>query len=172
MKAKAKRSVKVELPEISPELLARLRKKGIATFEQLSDKEQTDVWEWSREVIRSYRNTLETDQRNVRDLAELPFTKDDIKLAIKIALPLYVSKDLQRMIRALKNAYKELGAFQDLDRLTAEKKTLRDNLVGFLLRNGKTSSDGADKNMDLIVSEKKALTEEINSFVADLDSLA
>lgn len=171
MQTADKKILKIELPTIPPELMVELRKKGIATFEALNEEEQTSVWEWSRTVIKTYRSTLKSDQSNVRDLAELPYSKDDIKLAIKIALPLYISKDLQRMIRVLKNAYKELGTFQNLERLKAEKKSLRKNLPVFLSPKSKTSDDTSDTNMDIVVSEKKALTEEINSFVTDLEAM-
>jgi hypothetical protein len=171
MKTAAQKTVKKELPAVAPELMVKLRKKGIATLEGLSEKEQTGVWEWSRTVIKTYRSTLETDRRNVRDLAELPVSKDDIKLAIKISLPLYVSKNLQRMVQVLKNAYKELGTFQDMGRLKTEKKTLRDRLPDFLSRGDKISNPGSGTDIDLVVSEKKALAEEINNFVADLEAL-
>ena len=87
MKAAGKRTVQIELPGVPMELLARLKEKGVATLDRLSEEELTGVWEWSRSVIRAYRSILEADPRNVRDISELPFEKDDIKLAIKIALP-------------------------------------------------------------------------------------
>lgn len=172
MKAAAKKIVRIELPAIPPEIISKLKEKGIATLERLSEKKQTAVWNWSRTVVRAYRKILEADPRNVRDISELPFKKDDIKLAIKIALPLYVSKDLQRMVRALKNAYKELGAFQDLEALDAVSLAQDDDQPDLSLKNSSLSIDSVDQNMELIVSEKKALIDEINGFVADLEAIA
>jgi hypothetical protein len=160
-----------ELPYISPKLLSKLRKREIAAFQELSEEEQTRVWAWSRGIIREYRSTLESNHKNVRDVKELPASKDDIKLAIKIALPIYVSKELQRMIKVLKNAYKELGAFQPLE--TSKDTDLSGLPSGLKPRNGgKLRAGEPAAETASIVSEKKALTEEIKNFVTDLESLA
>jgi hypothetical protein len=169
MEAVAKKILKIELPAIPPELLETLNDEGIAALEHLSENEQTAIWEWSRAVVRAYRSILETDQRNVRDISELPFGKEHIKLAIKIALPLYISKNLQRMIRVLKNAYKELGTFQDLCALGSDEMPLKDQLNAGAPQENSISTNNNLK-MDVIVTEKKALTEEINNFVADFEA--
>jgi hypothetical protein len=164
-----KRSGEFELPVISPKFAAKLRKREIAAFQKLSEKEQARVWEWSRKIIREYRSTLESNPNNLRDVKDLPAPKDDIKLAIKIALPVYVSKDLQLMIKVLKNAYKELGAFQPLDRMKNPNTSGRPSELKS--KNDDRRSDvTSDADTALIVSEKKALIEEINNFVTDLES--
>jgi len=160
-------------PAISPNLLARLKKKKIALFQQLTEDEQRTIWEWSREVIRQYRITLESNPSNVRNVRELPFSKDDIKLAIKIALPLYVSKDLQRMIKVLKTAYRELGAFQVIDPSETEKAISTNSSSKRSSSAGKKRSIfKSDAYIESIISEKKALLDEINIFVNDLEALA
>jgi hypothetical protein len=166
-----KRVEKAELPDISPKLVAKLRKREIAVFQQLSEEEQARVWEWSRTIIREYRSALESNPNNIRNVEDLPAPKDDIKLAIKIALPIYVSKDLQRMIKVLKNAYKELGAFQPLDRMKDSNTSGRRSGLKSK-NNGRGADVTSDADTALIVSEKKALTEEINNFVTDLESSA
>lgn len=171
MKDQNGRRPAAQLPYISPRLFSKLRKREIAAFQDLSEEEQTRVWTWSREIIREYRSTLESNRKNIRDVKELPASKDDIKLAIKIALPVYVSKELQRMIKVLKNAYKELGAFQPLE--TAQDADLSQTPSGLESRNdGQVRGDKAGADTASVVSEKKALTEEINNFVTDLESLA
>jgi hypothetical protein len=86
---------------ISSRLKADLKNKGILAFKQLTDDEQKRV--------------LETDRRNIRNVESLPFPKEDIKLALKISLPLYISKGMHSMVRKLKNLYQETGTFQNID---------------------------------------------------------
>jgi hypothetical protein len=171
-KGRRSRVEKSELPDISPKLVAKMRKQEIAVFQQLSEEEQVRVWEWSRTIIQEYRSTLESNPNNIRDVEDLPAPKDDIKLAIKIALPIYVSKDLQRMIKVLKNAYKELGAFQPLDAMKKDSSISKYPSGLKTKNNGRKFGAPSDADTELIVSEKKALTEEIRSFVSDLESLA
>ncbi|MEJ2286417.1 MAG: hypothetical protein P8X85_22800, partial [Desulfobacterales bacterium] len=100
---------------ISSRLKAELKDKGILAFKQLTDDEQKRVWQWCNEVVRLYRGVLETDRRNIRNVESLPFPKEDIKLALKISLPLYISKGMHSMVRKLKNLYQETGTFQNID---------------------------------------------------------
>lgn len=157
---------------ISSKLMADLKNKGILAFKKMTDEEQKRVWEWAKEVIQQYRNVLESDPSNIRNIEDLPFPKEDIKLAIKLSIPLYLSKDMQNMVKKLKTAYKEIGGFQLMD------PDDRKELLHKADSKGKTSSQTdntfyplSDKYTELTVSEKKALLQEINDFVADLEAL-
>jgi hypothetical protein len=154
--------------------MADLKNKGIAVFKQLTDKEQKLVWKWSQKVIREYRNILEADPSNIRSIEDLPFAKDDIKLAIKLSLPLYISKDMQSMIRMLKTAYKEIGAFQSVDPEVVERRASVPASKGEAASegNGQNDPEVDDSLMELVVSEKKALLQEINDFIIQLETLA
>jgi hypothetical protein len=156
---------------ISSKLLANLKNKGILAFKQMTDEEQRLVWKWSKEVIRQYLSKLETDPANIRNVESLPFPKEDIKLAIKLSLPLYLSKNMHKMVKKLKTAYKEIGAFQGIDE--ADKKqwlSQSDSKDRTSLQNRITNYPLSDKYTEISVSEKKALLQEINDFVNDLEA--
>lgn len=157
---------------ISSKLLASLKNKGIMAFKQMTDDEQKLVWKWTREVIRRYQSILEADPGNIRNVESLPFPKEDIKLAIKLSLPLYVSKDMQAMVKKLKTAYKEIGTFQHIDEADKEKLLSQSDLKrGTSSPKKKTGYPLSDKYTEISVSEKKALLQEINDFVNDLEAI-
>lgn len=157
---------------ISSKLMSELKNKGILAFKQMSDDEQKKVWSWCKEVIHQYRSLLEAHPGNIRNIEDLPFPKEDIKLAIKLSLPLYISKDMQSMVKMLKTAYREMGTFQVID--DSDKNELLSSA------NPKRSASHQDnktaypiyaKYTKISVSEQKALLQEISDFVNDLESI-
>ena len=157
---------------ISSKLLANLKNMGILAFKQMTEDEQKKVWNWSKEVIQQYRSVLEADPGNIRNIEDLPFPKEDIKMAIKLSLPLYISKDMQNVIKMLKTAYKDIGTFQFID--DGDKKVLQsrsDPKRRASSQNNGSTYPLSDKYTELIVSEQKALLQEVNDFVTDLDSI-
>jgi hypothetical protein len=157
---------------ISSKLMADLKNRGIEAFKQMTDDEQKSVWDWSKEVIRQYRSVLEAYPANIRDIEDLPFPKDDIKLAIKLSLPLYLSKNMQSMVKMLKTAYREIGTFQLLDDVLNKELLARADLKRRASsQSNKTIYPLSDKYTQLAVSEQKALMQEINDFVTDLESI-
>ena len=158
---------------ISSRLKADLKNKGISAFKQLSDDEQKRVWQWCNEVVRQYRGVLETDPRNIRNVESLPFPKEDIRLALKMLLPLYISKGMHSMVRKLKNAYQETGTFQTIDlqdqAVLSTETTRKEKQVS---KKQYSDVDRAnDKYMERIISEKKGLLQDINNFVNELEAL-
>ncbi len=101
--------------------MRNLKAKGLYAFKDMNEEEQRCVWDWSKEVIRHYRRTLERNPANIRPVDELPFPKDEIKLAIQLSLPIYVQKNIQSMVKTLKTSYKELGVFQSIEPEDKEK---------------------------------------------------
>jgi hypothetical protein len=157
---------------ISSKLMADLKNKGILAFRQMTDDEQKKVWNWSKEVIQQYRTVHEADPSNIRNIDDLPFPKEDIKLAIKLSLPLYLSKDMQRVVKILKTAYKDIGTFQFID--DADKKELRSRVHPkrrASAKNGANPHPLYDKYAEVIISEQKALFQEINDFITDLEAI-
>ena len=157
---------------ISSQLMADLKNKGILAFKQMTDDEQKKVWNWSKEVVQQYRTVHEADPSNIRNIDDLPFPKEDIKLAIKLSLPLYISKDMQSVIKMLKTAYKDIGTFQFIN--DGDKKVLQsrsDPKRRASSQNNGSTYPLSDKYTELIVSEQKALLQEVNDFVTELDSI-
>jgi len=155
----------------SSKLLADLKNKGIMAFKKMADEEQKKVWEWSKKVIGQYKSVLKAHPSNIREVEDLPFPKEDIKLAIQLSLPLYISKDMQNMVKKLKIAYKEIGTFQFIE--DADKKELLS--MADLKRRASSQNNKAiyplsDKYTNMAVSEQKALLQEITNFVTDLKS--
>lgn len=161
---------------VSSKLLVDLKNKGIMAFKKMTDEELKRVWEWSKEVIQQYRSLLETCPSNIRNVEDMPFPKEDIKLAIKLSLPLYISKDMQSMVKKLKTAYREIGTFQFIEDADKKKLLSRANLRRRASsKNNKTiyplSDKYSDKYREIAVSEQKALLKEINDFVNNLQSI-
>ena len=159
---------------ISSKLMADLKNRGIEAFKQMTDDEQKSIWDWSKEVIRQYRSILEAKPSNIRNIEDLPFPKEDIKLAIQLSLPLYISKDMQSVIKMLKNVYKDIGTFQFIEDVDKKELLARADLkrrASSQNQNNKTIYPLSDKYTEMAVSEQKALLEEINNFVADLESI-
>ena len=77
---------------------------------------------------------------------DLPFPKEEIRLAIKVLLPAYLDKASVDVLDELKEKYVGLGAFQKM-------------------------GQPEDALMELIISEQKILLEEINAFINDLSTL-
>ena len=157
---------------ISSQLMADLKNKGILAFKQMTDDEQKKVWNWSKEVVQQYRTVHEADPSNIRNIDDLPFPKEDIKLAIKLSLPLYLSKDMQSVVKMLKTAYKDIGTFQFID--DADKKELLSRVDP--KRRASAQNNGNpyplyDKYAEVIISEQKALLQEINDFITDMESI-
>jgi hypothetical protein len=147
-------------------LLRPLKSKGLYALKDMSEKEQQRVWDWSKEVIRQYRRTLERNPANIRSVDELPIPKEDIMLAIQLSLPLYAQKNIHSMVKTLKTNYKELGVFQNIE--PEDKEKLRKTSI----RRDKPSVkpyrevlEVHEKYMEMAISEKKSLMDEINNFV-------
>ncbi|MGD1967525.1 MAG: hypothetical protein PVH97_04640 [Desulfobacterales bacterium] len=157
---------------ISSKLMADLKNRGIMAFKQMSDDEQKRVWNWSKEVIKQYRSVLEAHPSNIRNIENLPFPKEDVQLAIKLSLPFYLSKDTQSVVKRLKTAYREIGTFQHIEDVDKRELLSRENLKRKASsRYNKTIYPLSDKYTALAVSEQKALLQDINDFVADLESI-
>ncbi len=157
---------------ISSKLMADLKNKGIMAFKKMTDEEQKMVWKWSKEVTRQYRSVLEAHPSNIRNIEDLPFPKDDIRLAIKLSLPLYLSKDMQSVVKLLKNAYREIGTFQSIEDVDKKKLLSREKLKRKASsQDNKTTYSLPDKYIALAVSEQKVLLQDINDFIADLESI-
>ena len=150
-------------------LLQILQARGLYAFKDMSDSEQRRVWFWSKNVIRHYRFVLERNPANIRAAEDMPFSKEEVKLAIKLALPFYAQKNVHGMVKNLKSIYKELGCFQDIE--ATDKAKLRKSYV----RRDKASTAPYhellkihEKYIQTVISEKKSLLAEITAYADKL----
>jgi hypothetical protein len=150
-------------------LLKYFKSKGTSALKDFSKSELKAVINWSKEVIRQYTNLIDNDLSNVKDMADLPYPKERIKLAIKMMLPIFIPNGPQSMIKKLKSAYQELGSFQQIDtddygrimspessKNAKSSKKIHDNLNTY------------NKYLEITISERKILSQEIENYVNDL----
>ncbi len=143
-------------------LLNELRKTGITAILTMNKKEQITLSNWAHDLVNQYDAVLKNNPMKLKDIAELPCSKMDAKLAIKLLLLASVEKEL-------KDKFVRLGTFQSVDQEDISKLTKHLSYIQKQPMDADTSSfPELDKYMDLIISEQKALLEEINSFIEDI----
>jgi hypothetical protein len=151
-------------------LLNKLRKTGTTAILTMNKKAQITMSNWAYNLVDQYDATLKNNPVKLKDTAELPCSKMDVKLAIKLLMLASVEKRLDdNAIVNLKDKFVSLGSFQSIDQEDIVK------LINHISDIRKKSMDvdtpsfpELNKYMDLIISEQKALLDEINSFIEDI----
>ncbi len=154
------------------DFLKKLRKRGVSALIDLSKDEQAIVINWAQDVINQYGSILKKYPMKIKNIVELPFPKQDIKIAIKILLPAYIAKGSDDIVNLLKDRYVSLSAFQEMSRKDKETVIKESNEIDQKLE----STDSArfpiyHKYMELIISKQKVLLEDINAYINDLQAL-
>ena len=151
-------------------LLNKLRKTGITAILTMNKKEQITVSNWAHDLVNRYDAILKNNPMKLKDIAELPCSKMDAKLAIKLLLLVSVEKGLKdNAVVKLKDTFVRLGTFQSIDPEDISKLTKHLSYIKKQPTDADTSSFPELNNyMDLILSEQKALLEEINNFIGDI----
>lgn len=151
-------------------LLNKLRKTEITAILTMNKKAQITVLNWAHNLVNQYDATLKNNPVKLKDTAELPCSKMDVKLAIKLLMLASVEKILDdNTVVNLKDKFVSLGSFQSIDQEDIVK------LINYISDIQKKSMDAdtpsfseLNKYMNLIISEQKALLDEINSFIEDI----
>lgn len=154
-------------------ILNKLRKAGITAILTMNKKSQMTISNWAHDFVNQYDNILKNNPMKLKNITELPCSKMDAKLAIKLLLLASVEKGLEDdTVVNLRNKFVSLGSFQSV-----EKKDIK-KLLKYISSDQKKSMDTdslsfpeLNKFMDLIISEQKALLEEINSFIVDIQKI-
>ena len=151
-------------------LLNELRKTGITAILAMNKKEQITLSSWAHDLVNQYDAVLKNNPMKLKDIAELPCSKMDAKLAIKLLLLASVEKGLKdNTVVKLKDTFVRLGTFQSVNQEDISKLTKHLSYIQKQPMDADTSSfPELDKYMNLIISEQKALLEEINSFIEDI----
>lgn len=150
-------------------LLNKLRKAGIIAIFTMNKNSQMKMSTWAHDIVNQYSVTLKNSPMKLKNITELPCSKMDIKLAIKLLLLVSVEKGLNgNTVVKLKDKFVSLGSFQSIDQKDIVKliKYISDIQTKSIDANT-LSFPELDKYMDLIISEQKALIEEINSFIEE-----
>jgi len=151
-------------------LLNKLRKMGIMAVLNMNKKSQLTMSNWAHNIVNQYTAVLKNNPMKLKNITELPCSKMDAKLAIKFLMLGSVEKGLDdKTVSNLRDKFISLGSFQSIDQKDIVKlmkymsdikeKSMEDNIF---------SLPGLNKYMDLIISEQKALLEEISSFIQDI----
>ena len=151
-------------------LLNKLRKTGIIAILNMNKKSQMIMSNWAHDIVNQYNAVLKKNPMKLKNITELPCSKMDAKLAIKLLMLGSVEKGLDNNSASnLRDKFISLGSFQSIDQKDIVKlmKYIRDIKEKSMDANT-FSLPGFNKYMDLIISEQKALLEEINSFIEDI----
>ncbi|MGD9078536.1 MAG: hypothetical protein PVG96_04310 [Desulfobacterales bacterium] len=154
------------------DLLKKLREKGLSVISAINKNDMKKIANWANEVFNDYTTALADFPMKIKSIEELPCSKQDIKLAIKILLPTYLSKGSDDMVDLLKDRYVRLSAFQEISK--EDKKTLIRESHEIEKENGTTDRllfPNYYKYIDLMVAEQNALIEDITSYIEDLPYL-
>jgi hypothetical protein len=145
--------------------IEHLEKNGISdTIDRMSKAETLELWEWAVKVNDRYAELLSGTHRDVRDVNQLPFSKDKIKLALKLLLLTQAAVGKKEMVQILMDRYVNLAIFQAIPEealqqmaMDAENHTDKSNRF--------TTHDAHNALVETVVAEKKQLLVEIeNSF--------
>lgn len=151
-------------------LLKKLRKMGIIAILNMNKKSQMTMSNWAHDIVNQYNAVLKNNPMKLKNITELPCSKMDAKLAIKFLMLGSVEKGIDDNTASnLRDKFISLGSFQSIDQKDIVKLTkyihdIKEKSMG----NNTFSLPGFNKYMDLIISEQKALVEEINSFIEDI----
>ena len=152
------------------ELINKLRKTGITAILNMDKKAQLTLSNWANDLVNQYSAILKNNPVKLKDIADLSCSKMDVKLAIKILLLVSVEKVQEdNTVIKLRDKFVSLGSFRSID----EEDTIK--LMKYTRDIQNKSMDAEtlpfpelNKYMDLILSEQKALFEEINGFIEDI----
>ena len=145
------------------------RDKGILALADMSEDEQTNFANWAKDVVDRYGSILQEYSAKIKNIADLPCPKEDLKIVIKALLPAYLAKGSDDIVNLLKDRYIRLSAFQEISQKDKENIIKESNEID--QKSGSTDNSlfsKYQKYMQLIISEQKILLEDINTFIDDV----
>jgi len=165
-------------PSVLEDLLKQFRKDGIHALADLDKDDQAQIVNWAQDVVNQFGSILKENPMKIKNLVDLPFPKEDLKIAIKVLLPAYIAKGSDDIVTLLKDRYVRLSAFQDIsheDKDTIIKHEDKDTIIKKADKiDQKSKSTEPEifstyhKYMEISISEQKILHDEVNTFVKDL----
>jgi hypothetical protein len=149
--------------------LKGFKQKGLVILSDMSKEEQAVFVNWAQNVVDRYGSLLLENPSKIKNVADLPCPKEDLKVAIKVLLPAYLAKGSDDVVELLKDRYVRVGAFQEISQEDKDAIIKESDDID-------QKSDSVDtslfstyqKYMQVIISEQNILLEDINTFVDDL----
>jgi hypothetical protein len=153
-------------------LLNEIKDKGIFALAQMNEENKIMIIKWAQNITDRYIVVLEKHPEKIKNIVDLPTSKDEIKIALKILLTAYVIKKSDKKVDILKDYYISIGSFQSIDLKDKEKIIEEANSMKQKLENASASFfSNYHKYMGVIISEQDALLKDLNNFINDLVTL-
>ena len=153
-------------------LLDEIKYKGIFEIAQMNEKNQVTITKWARDIYDRYESVLENQPTKIKNIVELPASKQEVKIAIKILLTANVLKKSDEMVDRLKDRYISIGAFQDIDLEDGEKIFYEVNNMEQELESDYASVfPEYHKHVEVVILEQNALIDDVNNFINDLNEI-
>jgi len=156
-------------PAVISNYIKEFRQKGLSILSGMSKDEQTILVNWAQDIVDRYGSSLQENPAKIKNVADLPCPKADLKIAIKVLLPAYLAKESDDIVDLLKDRYARLSAFQEISR--EDKETIFKICDETGQKSESTDSSfysAYQKYMQLIVSEDKILLDDIEAYIYDL----
>jgi hypothetical protein len=165
-------SNKKNIPSKIENLFNEIKEKEISALAHMNEENKVLISKWAQQITDRYIAVLEKHPEKIKNIDDLPASKDEIKIAIKILLTAYVIKKSDKKVDILKDYYISIGSFQIIDLKDKEKIIEEANSTEQKLENSSTSFfSNYHKYMEVIISEQEALLKDLNDFINDLMTL-
>lgn len=149
-------------------LLGEINKKGFFTLTRMSPANQGLIAKWATHIYDRYRSILEMNPAKIKNILDLPVSKQDVKLAIKILLTTYFAKGADDIVNRLQNHFISIGSFQHINEEDKEKIVTESNRLD---QNLESIYPEYHKYLEIIISEQNVLSDDLNHFSSDLKTL-
>jgi hypothetical protein len=151
------------------DLLDQIKNKGYFVLARLSEENQVLITHWAQDIFDRYESVLADQPSKIKNIVELPASKQELKMAVKILLTAYVLKESYEIVDKLKDRYISIGAFQKIDLEDGEKKSYEVNNFEKELESDYASVfPEYHKHIEVIISEQNVLLDDVNNFINDL----
>jgi hypothetical protein len=143
--------------------------KGIFALARASNEKQIMITRWAQDIYDRFESVLKNHPAKIKNTDELPASKPEVKIAIKILLTAYFLKESGEMVDRLKERYISIGTFQNIDMEDKEKIYHSLNNIELELKSDYESVfPEYHKYMEVIISEQNVLLDDVNNFIDDL----
>ena len=90
-----KTSINEKTKTVIKDFIKDFRHKGMSTLANMSEDEQTNIVNWAQDVVDQYGSLLQGYSSKIKNIADLPCPREDLKIAIKVLLPAYLSERIR-----------------------------------------------------------------------------
>jgi hypothetical protein len=142
---------------------------GFQRFTTFSVQEQVALASWAAFVVEQYHQVLNSHQVRVKDIGLLPYPKQEVKLAIKVSMLPYITKDEQEGLQGLKYDYISLAMFQTIR--AEDRQTIAQAAQNDKARSEDSAYPLFQEYLNLALAEQNSLLDEIDSFIADIEAI-